>query len=46
MLKILVNQIGYVSGDRKRVIVESDGEAVDSLLLFKSATIKKSLRGL
>ena len=45
MLKILVNQIGYVSGDRKRVIVESDGEAVDSFTIIQVSDNKEVFKG-
>ena len=36
MVRILINQVGYISGDRKRVIVESDGEKVESFTIIPS----------
>lgn len=32
-MKILVNQVGYVSGDRKKVVVESNGESIKGFLI-------------
>ena len=41
MVRILINQVGYISGDRKRVIVESDGEKVDSFTIIRDRDNKE-----
>ena len=45
MLRILVNQIGYVSNDRKRVVVESDGEKVESFTIIRDSDNKEVYKG-
>lgn len=37
-MKILINQIGYVAGDKKRVIVESEGEVLESFSIISATT--------
>ena len=41
MLRILVNQIGYVSNDRKGVVVESEGEKVESFTIIRDCDNKE-----
>ena len=45
MVRILINQVGYISGDRKRVIVESDGEKVDSFTIIRDRDNKEVYKG-
>ena len=45
MVRILINQVGYISGDRKRVIVESDGEKVDVFTIIRDQDNKEVYKG-
>ena len=44
-LKILVNQIGYISSEHKRVIVESEGENIETFSIFRVEDEKEVYKG-